>query len=51
MFWVKKGVHISSISICLEGRTRVAIDDHTGNKCIGSDSEQYLLQMILNLDD
>ena len=49
MFWVKKGVHISSISICLEGRTRAAIDDHSGNKL--SDGEQHLLQIALNLDD
>jgi hypothetical protein len=51
MFSVMKGVHISSISICLVGRTRVAIDDHTGSNLIGSDVEQHLLQIVLNLDD
>ena len=43
MLSIKNGVYISSISICLEGRTRVAIDDHTGNKLIGSDVEQSVV--------
>jgi len=51
MLCVKKVVPISSISISHGRRTRVAIDNHTGNNLIGSDVEQYLLQIVLNLDD
>jgi hypothetical protein len=46
-----KGVHVSSISISLEGCTRIAIDDPPGNKLIGRDVEQYLLLIALNPDD
>lgn len=33
----------------MEGRTRAVIDDHSSNKFIGHDVEQYLLQIALNL--
>jgi len=39
MLAINNGVYISPISISLEGRTRVAIDDHSGNQLIGSDVE------------
>ena len=43
MLAIKNGVYISSISISLEGRTRAAIDDHSGNKLIRSDVEQSVV--------
>jgi len=49
MLAINQGVYISSISIGLEGRTRAAIDYHSGNKLIRSDVEQHLLQIALNL--